>query len=54
MYTYATNHDLRTEKQDINFSNENIKPENGTELNFTLKFKIQNQHFLEEYHRFFS
>ena len=49
---YATTYELKSKT--FTLCNENITPEIGIELTFTLEFKIQNEHFSEEYHRFFS
>ena len=49
---YATTYELKSKT--FTLCNENITPEIGIELTFTLEFKIQNEHFSEEYHRFFN
>ena len=46
------NHFTSTTQATLN--NKNIKQENGIELTFTLEARIQNQHFSQEIHQFFS
>ena len=38
----------------FNLNNKNLKQEIGIELTFTLETGIQNQHFSQEMHQFFS
>ena len=49
---YTTSLELKSKTFILN--NKNVKQENGIELIFTLKTRIQNQHFSKEMPRFFS
>ena len=51
-YTDVTRSELKSKLFALN--DKKIKQELTIELTFTLEIKIQNKHFSEEYHQFFS